>query len=122
MNEKINDPKTFMLKYNIFDTLQKEIDVMENEIKSKNIEIKTIRDIERVQTIYTKHFKELIKLIDSSKEFEKDELQVLKNGLILDFHIRLAESVKCDVLDLLNVFGRYHTEQFKKAAGNPPFT
>ena len=106
-------------KGNLFVSMNKLMTEMNNSIKTT--EIKTIYDMSAVKDKVKQTFKEILSLIDNSREFNTDALKVIHNACVLDFHIRMAEGNGLDLFQLLDFLGDYHSDEFSKAQDNNPF-
>ena len=87
-------------------------------IKDKNIQIKSLMDIERVEIMFEKTLKELLKLIESIDNYENQIKQIIKARVILDFHGRFADSYGFDLMAVVDRLSSYNKTQFTWAMEN----
>jgi hypothetical protein len=99
-----------------------EIDNINNnfysQIKLKKIEIKSLIDIERVEILFEKSLKELMKLIDDLDSYEPQIKQIIRARLIIDFHGRFSESFGLDLMSVVERLSAYNKQQFAWALEN----
>jgi len=102
----------------VFGEIDRIADEFYNQIQTKKIQIQTINDVERVQILFEKTLKELVKLIDGVTSYDKPIIQVIKARVIIDLHGRFGERYNLDLFTLVDKLGGYNKKQFEWALEN----
>lgn len=113
MNPKI-DTKSMMATMPMFLEIDKEIDNFYKLVNEKNIEPKTLHDLERIEKFFNNTLSNIKELINKSNYSKEDKL-LLKSKLTLDFHGGLSEKFNLDFNAIPAALGQYNQKIFNKA-------
>ena len=113
MNPKV-DTKAMMASIPMFVSIDEELANFYILIKEKDIEPKTLQDLERVEKFFNKTLNTILELINNSS-YENVEKVLLKSKLIIDFHADIAEKFNFDFLLIPSAFGPYNQNLINKS-------
>jgi len=114
MNENI-DLKSQVQKSQLFTEIDNIVNGFYKTVNDKKIEIKTPKDLERIDRFFIPTLKKLIKLVESNKTYDGFILNQIKNTVIVDFFIRFFESRGLDPSLFIPHFGKEEVKIFEKA-------
>jgi len=95
-----------------------EIEELDNEfyalLKEKDIEPKSINDIERVEKFFNQYFKQFLDLIKKSS-FSDMEKKILTSRITIDFHGMFAEKYNLSIEMVVHTLGKWNVEKMNEA-------
>lgn len=108
------DTKAMAASVPLFVNIDKEDAIFYQLIKDKNIEPKTLQDLERIEKFFNKTLKNILQLVKDS-DFDEDEKQLLNARLVLDIHANFADKFGFNFMEVPGALGPWNQEIFRKA-------
>jgi len=110
--------ENFTKRYSLFGDIDKEVETIYTKIKEKNIEIKTPKDLERVDRFFLPTIKKILKMVDNSKQFDTYIKDEMKNTIVINIFVRFCESYSLDPITSIPFFGKEAYKMFTNAQKN----
>ena len=108
------DTKALAGTNKVFSQLDEQYDNLIKKIEEKNIEIKTLKDVERVEVYISSTIKTSISLIKASG-FDKFIIDEMEKAVVKELIGRFSERYGLDALMVVNELDRDVRDLFKKA-------
>jgi len=110
--------ENFTKRYTLFGDIDREVETIYEKVKEKNIEIKTQKDLERVDRFFLPTVKKVLKLIDNSKQFDDYIKKGMKSAAVVNIFVRFCESYGLDPATSVPFFGKEAYKVFTDAQRN----
>jgi len=110
--------ENFTKRYSLFSDIDREVETIYEKVKEKNIEIKTQKDLERVDRFFLPTVKKILKLVDNSKQFESYIKDGMKSSIVINIFVRFCENYDLDPVTSIPFFGKEAYKMFTDAQRN----
>lgn len=108
------DLKQLTANNKIFSEMDKEVESFYNLLKEKNIEPKTLNEVERTEKFFSASLKKILSIIEGSS-YDKESKKLMRVHGTIDFYGRFSERFNLDFDQLAAYMGKSNLEELKKA-------